>query len=138
MPIETSFPAAAVAPAAPRPATGTAVRRGLRRRCPNCGIGASFRSYLTLNEACDHCGEPLGHIRADDFPPYITILVVGHLIVPMVLMVEQFYAPSMALQLALWPALTLALTLAGLPIVKGGVVGLMWSLRLRGDEKQGG
>lgn len=119
---------------APRP-VGAAVMRGLRRRCPACGVGTSFLGYLRLAPACAHCGEPLGHIRADDFPPYLTTLVVGHIVVPAVLMVEQAFAPPLALRMIAWPALALALTLAALPVIKGGVVGLMWALRLRGDER---
>jgi len=139
LPIETTTAVAAAVPAAihpPRPVLAS-VLRGLRRRCPHCGVGRSFMGYLKLQAECPHCGEPLGHIRADDFPPYITILIVGHIVVPTVLLVEQNLAPPMAVQMLLWPGLTIALTLAGLPLVKGAVVGLMWALRLRGDEQQG-
>jgi uncharacterized protein (DUF983 family) len=110
---------------------GTAMFRGVQRRCPNCGIGASMRGYLKVRETCASCGEALGHLRADDFPPYLTIVLVGHLIVPLMLWVEQRYAPAMGVQLLVWPLLTLGLTLLALPYVKGSVVGLMWALRLR-------
>ena len=110
---------------------GIAMLRGLRRRCPNCGIGPSMRGYLKLREACASCGEPLGHLRADDFPPYLTIILIGHLIVPLMLWVEQRYEPSLALQLLAWPSLALALTVLALPYIKGSVVGLMWALKLR-------
>lgn len=127
-------PMAAAAATAPRPIV-SAVLRGLRRRCPSCGIGACLHGYLKVCDHCARCGEPLGHIRADDFPPYITIFLVGHLIVPLVLWVEQHYAPPMAAQIVAWPLLTLALTLLILPHAKGAVLGLMWALRLRGDEQ---
>lgn len=110
--------------------------RGFRRRCPRCGKGASFSGYLTVIERCTHCREPLGEIRADDMPPYVTIFVVGHLVVPLVLGLERHGAPPAWLHFAIWPALTVVLTLALLPKVKGAVVGLMWALGLRGDERQ--
>lgn len=94
-----------------------------------------FSGYLKLSDRCDRCSERLGHIRADDIPPYVTILLVGHLIVPMVLLVYQNWQPPTWLSMTVWPLLTLALTLALLPVIKGAVVGLMWSLRLRGDER---
>lgn len=139
MPIETTSVAAPATAAIhpPRPVL-TSVLRGLRRRCPHCGVGRGFTGYLKVQAECPHCGEPLGHIRADDFPPYITILIVGHIVVPLLLFVEQALSPPMAVQMILWPGLTAVLTLTGLPFVKGGVVGLMWALRLRGDERQGG
>jgi uncharacterized protein (DUF983 family) len=107
--------------------------RGFRRRCPNCGIGALFRSYLKPVERCAQCGEPYGHIRADDFPPYLTILIVGHIIVPLILVAEQF-GVSTTFQIAVWVPATLALTLLLLPRLKGAIIGLMWSLRLGATE----
>ena len=103
---------------------------------PACGSGRSFRAYLKLRERCDACGEPLGHIRADDIPPYATIFLVGHIVVPLVLWTEQHYSPPLAVQMIGWPLLTGLLTLLALPFVKGGVVGLMWRLGLHGGERQ--
>src|SRR5690606_4208991 len=111
------------------------VLRGLVRRCPACGRGRMFAGYLKLRERCDSCSEPLGHIRADDFPPYITILLVGHIIVPLVLYVYQTWQLPTWIGLTIWPTLTLVLTLTLLPLIKGGVVGVMWSLGLRGRER---
>ncbi len=110
--------------------------RGFARRCPACGEGQFFSGYLSLGEGCSHCEEPLGTIRADDIPPYFTIAIVGHIVVPLILLVERHAPPPLWLNLVVWPSLTLALTLLLLPKVKGAVVGLMWSLRLRGDEQQ--
>jgi uncharacterized protein (DUF983 family) len=109
--------------------------RGLRRRCPACGEGRLFTGYLKVRERCAKCEEPLGHIRADDIPPYVTILIVGHLIVPLVLIVYQNYQPAMWLSLTVWPLLTIVLTLALLSPIKGAIVSAMWVLRLRGDER---
>lgn len=114
----------------------SALTRGVQRRCPACGVGTSLRRYLKIVDHCDACGESLGQIRADDMPPYFTIVIVGHLIVPLALLVEQAYAPALWLQMTVWPTLTLLLTLATLPFVKGGVIGVMWALGLRGDETQ--
>ena len=79
---------------------------------------------------------PLSQIRADDFPPYLTIFIVGHIVVPLVLFSEQTMEIPLAVQMLFWPLLTLALSLAALPLLKGAVVGLMWALRLRGGDEQ--
>ncbi len=113
-----------------------AIRHGLKRRCPSCGVGHGFRGYLKPVENCPHCAEPLGHIRADDMPAYMTIFIVGHIVVPAALMVEKAWAPALWIQMSLWPTLALLLTMAFLPYVKGACVGLMWALGLRGDETQ--
>lgn len=117
-----------------RPPALTGLMRGLKRKCPHCGDGKAFNGYLTLASACGECGAPLGQIRADDAPPYFTITLVGHIILPLVLIAERLYQPSLWTHAAIWPALTIALTLGTLPLVKGGVVGVMWAVGLKGDE----
>ncbi|MBW7837110.1 MAG: DUF983 domain-containing protein [Sphingomonadales bacterium] len=119
-----------------RPIWWRALGRGLRRRCPHCGQGNAFAGYLKLRPACASCGAALGEIRADDAPPYFTILTVGHIVVPAMLLTEQLAHPPVALHMALWPALTAALTLAFLPCIKGAVVGVMWATGITGDERR--
>ena len=121
--------------AVPRIGTMTALLRGLGRRCPGCGEKPAFRNYLKQVTVCEGCGAALGEISADDIPPYVTIFIVGHIIVPLILVVEQVYEPAEWLQMAVWPTLTLLLTLALLPFIKGGVLGVMWSLSMKGDEQ---
>ena len=120
---------------APPPDSGasavTPILRGFRRRCPCCGGGALYRRYLKPVARCAACATQFGHIRADDFPPYLTILVVGHLVVPFILLAERL-GFSTAQQIALWVPVTLALTLLLLPRLKGAIIGLMWSLDLGG------
>ena len=62
-----------------------AIFRGLRGRCPNCGEGKIFRAFLKVADECPACHEPLHHHRADDFPAYVVIVIVGHVVVPLVL-----------------------------------------------------
>ncbi len=33
----------------------TAILRGLKKRCPRCGLGRLFASWYTLHTRCDHC-----------------------------------------------------------------------------------
>lgn len=106
----------------------TMIKRGLRNRCPHCGVGKVFRGYLTVVEACSACGAPLGRLRADDAPPYFVIFLVGHLLVPGVFMVERAYQPPMWLHMAVWLPLFTVLCMLALRPVKGGVVGWMFGL----------
>ncbi len=108
------------------------VLRGLRGRCPNCGRGHMFRSFLKVNDGCSACGEELFHHRADDFPAYLVIFLVGHILVPLALVVETEYAPAMWLQFAVWVPLTIALSLALIQPIKGAVVALQWSAGMHG------
>src|SRR5205807_4574647 len=108
-----------------------AMRRGARRRCPRCGDGKLFAGYIAPAARCEHCRLELLPFRADDAPAYFTILVVGHIVVPAMLWLEMTQHPPLFLHLALWLPLTLALTFALLPPIKGAIVGLLWSLGVR-------
>ena len=48
-----------------RPGRGLA--RGIRRRCPLCGEGALFRSWLEARAACPRCGLRLDRGETDFF-----------------------------------------------------------------------
>lgn len=108
---------------------------GFKRKCPSCESAKAFSGYLKLADECPNCKAPLGQIRADDFPPYLTIFIVGHIIVPALIYVEANYHLSITTQMILWPSLAMALTLSLLPILKGAVVGFMWSINMKGDEQ---
>jgi uncharacterized protein (DUF983 family) len=114
-----------------------AMLRGFACRCPACGKGKAFRGYLTVVDRCEACGEDLSHQRADDAPPYFTILAVGHIIVPLMLMVEMTWHLSNFTNLAIWLPLTLILTLGLLRPIKGAVVGLQWALYMHGFDPEG-
>lgn len=93
-----------------------------------------FTAFLKVADRCDNCGEELHHQRADDAPPYFTIFIVGHIVVPGVLLVERFWHPPLLLQTVLWTVVTLALTLVLMPCVKGAIVALQWALRMHGFD----
>ena len=109
-----------------------AMLRGALHRCPACGAGSLFRAYLKVADACPACGEELFHQRADDAPPYVTILVIGHLILASVVAVDLAYGWPLWLHAAVWLPLTVALCLGFLPTAKGALVGLQWALRMHG------
>ena len=111
-----------------------AMFRGLRGRCPNCGDGRMFRAYLKVAESCPACAEELHHHRADDFPAYVVLTILGHVLIPTVVAVELAYSPPYLLQLAVWLPTALILVLGLLQPVKGAIVGLHWSLGLHGFE----
>ncbi|MBR9970127.1 DUF983 domain-containing protein [Magnetospirillum sulfuroxidans] len=111
--------------------------RGFSGHCPRCGCGRVLHAYLRVVDRCSHCGEVLGHIRADDGPAYFTLFAVAHLVVPVALWVERGWAPPMLPFVAAAMVATAVLIAVLLPAFKGATVALMWRLRLRGDEHQG-
>ena len=115
------------------PSRWTAAGRGFLGRCPACGRGRLFRSFLKVADSCGVCGTEFHHHRADDFPPYIVMFIVGHVVGYGIYASETGTAdiPIWA-HLAIWPALTLILSLALLQPIKGAVVGLQYGLRMHG------
>jgi uncharacterized protein (DUF983 family) len=116
------------------PTSWQAIQRGMLGRCPCCGKGKMFAKFLKVADNCDACGEELHHHRADDFPAYIVICIVGHLIVPLVLAVETHYAPAYWVHFALWPAAVVILSLGMLQPTKGAIVALQWLGGMHGFE----
>ncbi len=122
----------------PVPDMGTALKRGLLCQCPACGKSNLFNGYLKVVRECAGCAAPLGSVRADDAPPYFTIFIVGHIVVPLMLVVEKTSTPSILAMSAIFLPLTLVLTLALLRPVKGATVGAMVRLGMiqrEGDDE---
>ncbi|WP_022702676.1 DUF983 domain-containing protein [Pseudorhodobacter ferrugineus] len=115
---------------------GQALRRGWRCRCPNCGSGPMMRGYLTVRDSCPVCNEDLSHHRADDGPAYLTILIVGHLMAPMILWVFTAYRPDPWLLATGFSIGTVALSLFLLPRLKGAVVAMQWAKEMHGFGKK--
>lgn len=113
-----------------------ALRHGLMRCCPRCGTGRLYRAYLKINPTCEQCGLDLETFRADDAPAYFTIVVVGHIVVPAMLILEQAMAPPSWVHWSLWLPLTLALSLGLLPRIKGAVMGVNWAVDRSADRMQ--
>ena len=117
-----------------RPALSLAMRRGLLGRCPNCGEAPLFTSYLKQVDRCGACGETYKHIRSDDAAPWLTIIVVGHVLAPFILWIEPGLTWPLWSSLALWCSLTLALTVLTLPRAKGFLMSAIWAMRTPGSE----
>ncbi len=114
----------------PMPTLPVAIGRGLCGLCPACGKGRIFGRFLKVVPACTECGAPLGLARADDAPPYFTILVVGHIIIPLLFIVDRTIQLPVWMMSAIFLPLTLALTMALIQPIKGGTVGLMLNLNM--------
>lgn len=109
--------------------------RGFRKKCPQCGEASIYERYLKPTSSCSSCGTGFDHIRTDDFAPWLTLIVLGHLFVPLVYHLETTYRPPLMLLFPiLIPSVILAV-LVLLPNFKGAAIAFMWSLGLRGDEQ---
>lgn len=111
---------------------GLYLLRGLRSRCPACGEGKLFRAFVKVADSCTACGEDFHHHRADDFPAYLTIFLVGHLVIPIAMYVEIAFQPSYWLHAAIWAPLVIVLSIGLLQPIKGTIVALQWHMGMHG------
>ena len=111
---------------------GQAIWRGLMCRCPHCGKGKMYRAYLKVADQCEVCGEELNHHRADDFPPYIAIMIVGHILVGAMMHMDMVWHVAPVVYFISMVPLSIILPLVMLPSIKGGIVGMQWANRMYG------
>ena len=111
-----------------------AMQRGMHQKCPACGEGSLYTSYLKVADACPKCGEELHHQRADDAPAYFTMFIIGHIVVGAVMTVESRFAPELWVHALIWPPILLGMSLFLLPRIKGVLIGLQWAKRMHGFD----
>ena len=109
--------------------TGSPVLAGLRGRCPHCGQGKLFHSFLDLAPSCDACGLDNGFAAAGDGPAVFVTLVAGTIVVGLALLVDVAYDPSTALLLAVFLPLTVVVCLGTLRPFKGALIALQYRTR---------
>ena len=111
---------------------GGALWRGIRGKCPRCGGTHLFARFLKPVERCRLCGQNWTLHAADDFPPYIAILLTGHLMAPVIIGIGQAeWVPQWAMMLIVL-VLAASLIAAILRPAKGGVIALQWWLGMQG------
>ncbi|WP_033315362.1 DUF983 domain-containing protein [Robiginitomaculum antarcticum] len=106
---------------------GRSMLRGLRGKCPRCGEAKLFRAYLKPVHDCSYCGQDWDSIRADDGPAWLTILIVGHLVGPLIVYFVLHPAIPLWVSFVLIPLLVAGLSLLLLPRCKGAFMGLIWA-----------
>lgn len=107
-----------------------AIRRGAAGFCPCCGKGRLFRSYLKQVDQCAVCGTEYGDIRADDGPTWLTVLIVGHVVVALALAAASSWSTGFGI--AFFSTLAVVMSLALLPVAKGIFIAIIWSERAAG------
>lgn len=114
-----------------------AIAKGWRRRCPDCGQGPLLTGYLKLRDACPVCRLDYSHARADDGPAYLTILLVGHLMAPLLHVVFVAFRPEPLVLFTIFAVGCVALSLYLLPRLKGVIVAIQWSRYMHGFGGEG-
>ncbi|MEC3861886.1 DUF983 domain-containing protein [Mesobacterium sp. TK19101] len=109
-----------------------ALWKGWRRRCPKCGNGPLLNGYLKVRDTCPVCREEFHHHRADDGPAYVTILIVGHVMAPLLLWAFVKWRPEPLVLFTIFAVGCVGLSLYLLPRLKGALIAFQWSRHMHG------
>lgn len=109
----------------------TALSRGIRRKCPCCGEASSFSGYLKIVDVCPACETPLGLYPCDDGPAYVTMLLIGHIVIGPTFLFPFFWTYPLSVVVPVLVGTMGLLTLVVLPFIKGAFLSLLWYLGLR-------
>ena len=108
------------------PQTDKPIKAGLKCRCPRCGEGRLFSSYLKVADRCSVCGLDFSKSDSGDGPAIFIMFIVGFIVVFGGLIVEVKYQPPYWLHAVIWGSVTIGLSLALLPPLKGMMVALQF------------
>ncbi|MBO6544662.1 MAG: DUF983 domain-containing protein [Alphaproteobacteria bacterium] len=104
---------------------------GLRRRCPRCGRGKLYKSFLSVADQCDQCALDFSEVDSGDGPAVFIIMIAGFIIVGLVLYTEVAYQPPYWVHAALWLPLAVLLPLLLLPPFKAWLIAQQFKHKAR-------
>lgn len=108
------------------PSSNRSLLRGLALKCPRCGEGKLFRSYLKPQDSCEHCRESFKDLNADDGPAWLTIGAVGLIVVPLLIALERSEQFSYGQEFLIISLTAVVSALLILPLSKGFFIAALW------------
>jgi len=102
---------------------------GLSLRCPRCGRGKLFKSYLKVADTCSESGLDLSAEDSGDGPAVFVIFVVGFIAAILVVIMEFVVQAPMLVSIALVCVVVIGGTLLLLPPFKAVLIALQYRYR---------
>lgn len=104
--------------AVPRVSTARLLAWGACGRCPRCGRGSVFRSFLDIARRCEACGLSLEGHDAGDGPAFAGVFILGFVVVALAFALERLFEPPLWVHALAWT-----------PTVIGGAIGMLRPLK---------
>lgn len=118
-------------------ASVTPALNGLLGRCPRCGRGSLFASFLGITPQCGNCGLDMSFADAGDGPAVFVSFIAGFIVCGGALLTELIYQPAYWVHAVIWGPLAVLIPLAMLRPAKGLLVGLQYRHDAREGERAG-
>jgi uncharacterized protein (DUF983 family) len=99
---------------------------GLGGKCPRCGQGAIFRTFLGLNDHCSMCGLDLAKSDPADGPAVFVMFIVGPIAVAIAFVSRFVWFASIPIAFALAGGVAIGLTLLLLRPFKATLIALQF------------
>jgi uncharacterized protein (DUF983 family) len=113
-----------------------AIIRGARGSCPRCGQAKLFLRFLKPVRHCSHCRQDWTPQQADDFPAYVSILLTGHLMAPVIIALVRDAQLSLGALVAIILPLAIILMIALLQPAKGAIIAVQWWFGMHGFQRE--
>ena len=110
---------------------------GLAGRCPRCGEGKLFKSFITIADKCEVCGQDFKFADSGDGPAIFVMLIAGFVIVGAALWLEISYEPPFWVYFVVFLPLTLVVCLGMLRPLKSVLVALQYANKAEQGRLQG-
>jgi uncharacterized protein (DUF983 family) len=110
---------------------------GVRGRCPRCGQGRLFSSFLTVAPRCSACDLDLGFADAGDGPAVFVSLIGGFLVLGAALAVEIAYEPPLWIYPIIFVPLALVVCVGLLRPFKGFLIAAQYVNRAEPGRLEG-
>ena len=94
-----------------------------------------MEGYLKPLPTCSTCKEDFSHISADDGPVWLTLLAVGHVVVPLMLVFGLNDSVPLWLAVLIFSVVTLIGVYLVLPQGKGIFIALIWLTGATGQNE---
>ena len=104
--------------------------RGWSRNCPKFENDTLLKNYLSLKSTCNSNCLDLSGARPDGLPAYLTILIFGHLMAPLLQFSFVKWVPEPIVLFVLLAVGCVSLSLYLLPRTKGVIVSLQWERKM--------
>jgi uncharacterized protein (DUF983 family) len=98
------------------------LKSGWTGRCPRCGEGRMFRSWLRISDRCDACGLDYRFAAPDDGPAFFSLCVIALPLIFVVVWIQVAYSPPAWVHLVTSLPLMVAGCLLPLRPIKGWLV----------------
>nr|WP_321462560.1 DUF983 domain-containing protein [uncultured Cohaesibacter sp.] len=116
---------------------GSIARTAFAGKCPRCGEGHLYKSFLKIADRCELCEMDYGFIDSGDGPAVFVIMIVGFIATGGLLYTEFTYEPPIWLQALIWLPVTILLCLAFLYWLKGALIAQQYKTNAEQGQRVG-